>query len=117
MSWKIFVTWLPRVFGGVIVLLGISGLYVVFAAKPPAINPVVTDRPAIPLSTKSGEFSPKVEETAAKTILGADRELKAAEAESRAKEAQQELKESADELKNRVDELKWILALIVTAAG
>jgi tetratricopeptide (TPR) repeat protein len=106
LNWKMLITWLPRLFGGVIVLLGISGLYVVFAAK------AQTPRPA---ATQSSAEKP--EDSTARSAELTEREAKATATEARAKEAETELKESADELKNRVDELKWILALIVTAAG
>lgn len=94
MRWKILTRRLPRIFGAVIVLLGLSGLYVVFAAKTPELKPIVTDE----------QTSKPADSTADARIA----EAKAAEAE---------LKDQADELKNRIDELKWILALIVTAAG
>jgi len=94
MRWKILTRWLPRFFGAAIVLLGLSGLYVVFAAKTPEIKPIVTE-----------EQTSKPADSTADTRI----------TEARAAEA--ELKDRADELKNRIDELRWILALIVTAAG
>ncbi len=100
MSWKYLTRLLPRIFSGLIVLLGVSGLYVVFAARAAEVKPGTAR-----VGASAGQGMANAPASGEEAKIAA------------AKEAQAELKERSDELKNRMDELKWILALIVTAAG
>jgi hypothetical protein len=103
-NWQVLTKRIPLAFGLVIVLLSLSGLRVVLAAKASTARL----EEAKPAEAKSANQAVEIKTAEVKTV-----ESRLAEA----REAAADLKERSDELKERIDELKWILALIVTAAG